>query len=138
MTDQMTIRTGEQIDIDVGETGEVINLDIDESSGIDLGIDEKIKVSDYEKLMNLPKLNGHTIIGNKTSSDYDIREDSYFVYTQSTPSDIWEVQHNLGKKPAITVADSAGTIVVGQYVYLDDNNVILMFTGAFSGKAYFN
>ena len=138
MNDQITIRTGEQIDVDIGETGEPINLDIDDTSGIDLGIDEKIRVSDYEKLMNLPRLNGHVIFGDKTAADYDIKEDSHFVYTQSIPSDIWIVQHNLGKKPAITVSDSAGTIVVGQYTYLDDNTVKLEFVGAFSGKAYFN
>lgn len=136
--DQITIRTGEQIDIDVEETGEVIDIDIDETRGINIDIDDKIKVQDYEKLSNLPKINGYTVIGKKTPADYGIKEDAYFVFTQQTPSDLWFVQHNLGKKPAITVSDSAGTIVIGSYRYLDDNNVILQFEGAFSGKAYFN
>ena len=138
MKDQIEIRTGEQIDIEIDSSTEQIDLDISTPVEINIDIDDKIKVQDYEKLSNLPKINGHTVIGKKTPADYGIKEDAYFVFTQQTPSDLWFVQHNLGKKPAITVSDSAGTIVIGSYRYLDDNNVILQFEGAFSGKAYFN
>lgn len=45
---------------------------------------------------------------------------------------------NLGKRPAVTVVDSAGTVVIGEVDYLDDNTVRLTFCAAFSGTAYFN
>ena len=64
--------------------------------------------------------------------------DSHFVYTQSTPEAIWEITHNLGKKPAVTVVDSGDSVVVGEIEYLNLNSVRLTFAGAFSGKAYFN
>lgn len=36
------------------------------------------------------------------------------------------------------VVDSAGTVVIGEVDYLDDNTVRLTFCAAFSGTAYFN
>lgn len=53
-------------------------------------------------------------------------------------SKVWTVAHNLGKRPAVTVVDSAGTVVIGEVDYLDDNTVRLTFCAAFSGTAYFN
>ena len=64
--------------------------------------------------------------------------DARFVYTQPSPSTSWNVTHNLGKRPAIEVVDSAGTVVYGEYLYIDDNNVQLNFSAPFSGSAYFN
>jgi hypothetical protein len=48
------------------------------------------------------------------------------------------VSHNLGKRPAAVVVDSAEDVVYGDIRYIDDNTVTLTFSGAFSGKAYFN
>lgn len=64
--------------------------------------------------------------------------DSHFVFTQSIPESIWEITHNLGKKPAVTVVDSGDSVVVGEVEYINLNSVRLTFAGAFSGKAYFN
>ena len=64
--------------------------------------------------------------------------DKNFVHEQAVASDIWEVTHNLNKKPSITVVDSAENVVTGAYEYIDNNNVVLKFNSAFVGKAYFN
>lgn len=64
--------------------------------------------------------------------------DKNYIHNQMTPSDTWRITHNLGKNPAISVVDSAGSLVTGDYEYVDANNVILHFNGAFSGKAYLN
>lgn len=64
--------------------------------------------------------------------------DKYFVYNQVLPSATWEIDHNLNKKPSVTVVDSADSVVVGDVEYLNNNQVRLTFVGAFSGKAYFN
>ena len=61
-----------------------------------------------------------------------------FVYIQSTPSREWVVQHNLDKFPSVTVVDSAGTIVVGEYTYIDTNTVKCTFSSAFAGKCILN
>ncbi len=64
--------------------------------------------------------------------------DKTFIYDQVTPATIWTVQHGLNKFPSITVVDTAKSVVIGDYTYVDDNNVILNFSAAFAGKAYFN
>ena len=71
------------------------------------------------------------IIGGKGDANY--------VHDQGTTASIWNVQHNLGKKPSVTVVSSTDAVVYGIVEYIDNNNVKLTFeSGAFSGKAYFN
>ena len=81
---------------------------------------------------------GATLLWTKMKDYAETVGDKTYVHNQETPSATWEVTHNLGKNPAITVVDSAGTVVEGQYSYIDENNVVLDFSGAFAGKAYFN
>ena len=64
--------------------------------------------------------------------------DAHYAHIQSTPEAVWEVTHNLNKKPTVTVVDSADTMVMGEVEYINNNSVRLTFAGAFSGKAYFN
>ncbi len=64
--------------------------------------------------------------------------DKHYVHKQETSSDTWEVTHDLGKEPAVTVIDSAGTEVIGEVEYVGLNKCILRFQAPFSGKAIFN
>ena len=64
--------------------------------------------------------------------------DKTFEFTQGVPATTWNIQHDLGKFPSITVIDTADTVVTGQYEYIDNNNVTLTFSAAFAGKAYLN
>ena len=61
-----------------------------------------------------------------------------FVFDQVAASTTWNIQHNLGKFPSITVIDTGDTVVTGEYTYIDNNNVTLTFSAAFAGKAYLN
>ena len=64
-----------------------------------------------------------------------INEVSY-VFVQNSPSSTWEITHGLQFIPNITVVDSAGSVVEGDYSYPNENTVIATFAGAFAGKAY--
>lgn len=64
--------------------------------------------------------------------------DKNYIHNQGVPSTEWNIQHNLGKKPSVVVFDSAGRDVVGSIKYVDDNNLIITFSAAFSGKATLN
>ena len=66
------------------------------------------------------------------------RSDLTFVFNQAAPATTWNITHNLGKFPSITVVDTGNTAVNGQYDYIDDNNIVLTFTAPFAGKAYLN
>jgi len=71
-------------------------------------------------------------------NDMSVVNDKNYVHDQASPSAVWNITHNLGKNAAPIVVDSAGTVVVGQIDYIDENNITLTFNGAFSGYAYFN
>lgn len=76
-------------------------------------------------------------------TDNEIKElvpdgDKNFVHTQSSPSTQWNITHNLNKFPSVTVIDSANTEVEGDIEHINENQVILKFSAAFSGKAIFN
>ena len=64
--------------------------------------------------------------------------DLHFTYVQGVAATTWNIQHNLGKFPSITVIDTANTVVTGEYTYNDINNVTLTFSAGFAGKAYLN
>ena len=79
------------------------------------------------------------ILSKSSNEDYATEwVNAQFEYTQAIPSDTWEITHNLGKMPSITVVDSAKTVIYGEYKYNNNNSVTLYFNGAFSGKAYLN
>lgn len=52
--------------------------------------------------------------------------------------DIWQIEHNLGKYPSITVVDTANNVIYGEVNYNDFNNVTITFTSSVTGYAYFN
>ncbi len=64
--------------------------------------------------------------------------DKNYTHNQSTPATTWNVAHNLGKFPAVTVLDSAGTEFQCEINYIDSNNLQVIVTAAFSGVAYCN
>ena len=94
--------------------------------------------NNYNDLSNKPSINDVILVGNKTGAELGIVNDKNFVYVQATSSNIWEITHNLNKYPAVTVVDSGGSVVIGEIVYIDKNNIRITFASAFSGKAYFN
>jgi hypothetical protein len=61
-----------------------------------------------------------------------------YTHIQSVPSTTWTINHNLNKKPSVTIVDSAETVVRGSVVYTDTNTLVLSFSAGFAGKAYLN
>jgi hypothetical protein len=61
-----------------------------------------------------------------------------FVYDQVTASTMWTVVHGLNKRPAVSVVDTAGTVMTCSVQYFDDNTVLIQSTAPIAGQAYFN
>lgn len=59
-----------------------------------------------------------------------------YEHTQVVSSDTWIINHNLNRVPGVTVIDSGGNEVEGDYTHPDLNNTVLTFSAAFGGKAY--
>lgn len=62
--------------------------------------------------------------------------DVAYTHTQSISSATWTINHNLGFNPVAVVLDSGGTQCEGAVSYPTVNQMVITFTGAFSGVAY--
>ena len=93
--------------------------------------------------LNLTNLKGEGALEDKAVYDFALftlasQGSPTFIFTQGAPATTWNILHNLGKFPSITVIDTGDTVVTGQYEYKDNNNVTLTFSAGFAGKAYLN
>ncbi len=64
--------------------------------------------------------------------------DKHYEHTQSTPSAVWTISHNLGKRPAVTVIDSGGNEWQTAVEHISANECVVRFSAPFSGAAYLN
>ncbi len=64
--------------------------------------------------------------------------DLTYTHPQGAASAVWVITHNLGKRPSVTVQDSAFDAVDGDVFYNDTNTLTITFSAAFSGVAYLN
>ena len=93
--------------------------------------------------LNLTNISGNGNLSKFLYYDFAVfqlssQQSPTFIFSQVVPSTVWNVSHNLGKFPSISVVDTANTVVTGQYNYTDNNNVTLTFSAGFAGKAYLN
>ena len=93
--------------------------------------------------LNLTNLFGNGVLDLDKSYDFAVFTLSSqgaptFVFTQGIPATTWNIQHNLGKFPSVSVINNNNVIINGEVTYIDNNNVQLNFSAGFSGKAYLN
>lgn len=86
---------------------------------------------------SLQGANDGDVIGyNQTTDTWEPKAIRY-THAQTTASDTWVVDHNLGAKPGgVSVVDSGETVVYGDVEYNTLNRLTLRFTAPFGGKAY--
>ncbi len=61
---------------------------------------------------------------------------SSYTHTQSLPTNVWIITHNLGFYPNVSVFDSAGSQVLGEIDHLTNNALTITYAAGFSGVAY--
>jgi len=93
--------------------------------------------------LNLTNIAGNGLLQDKAIYDFAVftlssQGSPTFEFDQGVPATTWNITHNLGKFPSITVIDTGDTVVTGEYTYTNNNNVVLNFSAAFAGKAYLN
>jgi hypothetical protein len=59
----------------------------------------------------------------------------FYRHHQAAPATAWVIAHGLGYRPAVTVEDSAGSVVTGDVAYVDDDTLTVSFASAFGGYA---
>jgi len=65
-------------------------------------------------------------------------DDSNYTHHQTTPSEVWVIEHGLDKFPAVDVVDSASNVVIGEIHYDNPTRVTITFQSAFAGRAFLN
>lgn len=129
-----------QINVLVGESSK-ISVGVEPEHKIDVVIGDAAKM-DCQKAVNYIE-SGRAeltplVIRAENAADKAELYASTFIYEQAVASDTWEITHNLGKKPSVTVVDSADNIITAEVEYIDNNNIVVRMNGATTGKAYLN
>ena len=60
---------------------------------------------------------------------------SQYVHNQTSATSQWNINHNLGYIPHITIVMDDGTVVVADIDNLNDDQAIIMFPSPYTGKA---
>ena len=84
---------------------------------------------------------GRMLVYDQATDSYihvDPPEDKSYQHIQSSPSRVWEVNHNLNKYPAVSITDALGNEYETDVRHLDMNTLILTFSEAFAGFAELN
>lgn len=61
-----------------------------------------------------------------------------YQHSQVSASLVWNISHNLGRFPSVTVVDNAGREVLGDVHFLDNNLISIEFDIPMAGTAYLN
>jgi hypothetical protein len=60
----------------------------------------------------------------------------HFPFVQSTPANVWVINHGLGFRPNIAIEDSDGDSIDGLVTWPTNNMTVISFAATVSGKAY--
>lgn len=77
---------------------------------------------------------------NGTTSTFQITNGANgYTFEQGIASSIWIIEHDMGKRPSVTIVDSAGNMQIpNEITYDSDTQITVTFLSAFAGKAYLN
>jgi hypothetical protein len=60
-----------------------------------------------------------------------------FTFTQASASASWTITHNLGFRPGgVSIVDSEENVVIGDIVHTSENQLVINFSSAVTGKVY--
>lgn len=92
-------------------------------------------------ILNLTELNSNGSLSDESIYSiiqFNLSADKHYTHTQNIVSDTWTINHNLNKKPSVTVVNSIDKVVHGEIDYVTSNSLTITFIGGFTGKAYLN
>lgn len=60
---------------------------------------------------------------------------SYYLHTQTTPAATWQIAHNLGRTPNISIINPGGAVVYADIVHTDTTLAVVQFPAPAAGTA---
>ena len=109
-----------------------------ESDTINARIDSEVERLEDEIADATLDIQGSDLIGVDKQEQTVTITSKTFVFEQGIASDTWVIEHNLNKKPSVTVVDTAGTVFTASVEYNSDNVCTVYINGTTKGKAYLN
>lgn len=73
-------------------------------------------------------------VSPNTLAGLGLGSDKNFIFIQAVASTTWDVTHNMGKFPAVSIIDSLNREVEGEIEHITVNRYIATFNAAISGK----
>lgn len=99
--------------------------------------DERLLISLYCGPFNIDDIkNGFKEPKKKKPGKIKVKPQSLFIHSQTSASDFWTVNHNLGYNPNVTVFNEDNEKIIGTVTYTSANTLQITFSTAQSGKAY--
>ena len=131
MTGDITVDLVEPSPIEIEFPSSEITIDLIDSTTIDIGFPTQDPSISIDFIESTPIEIEFPIKGQ--SGDGDKNYEQTFLTSSSVL-----VTHNLNKRPAVTVIDSADTEIICGINHIDDDTLTLTFTSAFSGVVICN
>lgn len=125
------LNTLDQINIDPVESTSVVQLEENSTNLI-------VELSTVDPASLVKSVNGKT--GHVTIDYPDINSSPVnhvkYVHIQNSISNEWNIAHNLGFFPNITVLDNANRVIEADIQYVNINNAKIVMNVSISGTAY--
>lgn len=125
------LNTLDQISVDPVESTSVIQL---EENSTNLVV-ELSTVDPSSAVRSVNGKTGHVVIDYPDISSSPVNQVKY-VHNQTTISNQWNIAHNLGFFPNITILDNANRVVEADIQYVNINNAKIVMNVGISGTAY--
>jgi hypothetical protein len=125
------LNTLDQISVDPVESTSVIQL---EENSTNLVV-ELSTVDPSSSVRSVNGKTGHVVIDYPDISSSPVNQVKY-VHNQTTISNQWNIAHNLGFFPNITILDNANRVVEADIQYVNINNAKIVMNVGISGTAY--
>lgn len=65
-------------------------------------------------------------------------ENRTYIHNQISPESEWVIEHELNKRPSVTITTEDNEMVLGEVLYPSAHRVVVRFSTEFSGTAYLN
>ena len=103
----------------------------------------------YLFIYQIDDVNHYTLsVGTKGATDDEIptakavrtelnkKQDKIEVYEQTTASNMWDILHYAKCYPNIKCVDNSGNEIIGEVIYVNEDEIRVKFSNAESGKAF--
>lgn len=81
---------------------------------------------------------GTEVFGDSFDSGGGAGDDARYTHIQPGANTVWDINHDLGKEPAVQAFSTSGKKLNGQLEHIDLNNARITFNHANAGKATCN